>query len=145
VKKLVALIGTGVLGALMLAALSFGSPRSTTWSATLGASQEIPKQAVKDTSATGTFQATLSGTKLKWKLTFSKLTGPATAAHVHAGAMGKAGGVVVPLCSPCKSGQSGTATVTASVAAMAGKHGLYVNVHTMKNPNGEIRGQISSM
>ena len=52
---------------------------------------------------------------------------------------------MVPLCSPCKNGQTGTATLTSSVAAMASKNGLYVNVHTMKNPNGEIRGQISGM
>jgi hypothetical protein len=145
VKKLVSMIGTGAVCALALAALSGAAPRATSWSATMSASQEIPKQVVKDSAATGTFKATLTGTKLKWTLTFAKLTGSATAAHVHAGGMGKSGGVVVPLCSPCKSGQSGTATVSSSVAAMAGKHGLYVNVHTAKNPNGEIRGQIVSM
>jgi hypothetical protein len=59
--------------------------------------------------------------------------------------MGAAGGVVIALCSPCKSGQSGTATVTSAQVKMAGKHGLYVNVHTTKNPNGEIRGQLVAM
>ncbi len=145
-KKLVALISTGAVCALALAALSGAAPRAAAvhWGATL-TSKETPAQVVKDTKAKGNFSATLKGNKLKWTLTFSKLTGPATAAHIHSGAVGVAGGVVVPLCSPCKTGQTGTATVSSSVVAMAGKNGLYVNVHTTKNPNGEIRGQISSM
>ena len=82
-------------------------------------------------------------TKLKWKLTFAKLTGPATAAHIHMAAKGKAGDVVVPLCGPCTSGATGTATVTASEITAFKKHLFYVNVHTAKNPNGEIRGQLA--
>jgi hypothetical protein len=50
----------------------------------------------------------------------------------------------VPLCAPCKSGASGRATVGASVlnALEAGRG--YVNVHTRKNPAGEIRGQLGA-
>jgi hypothetical protein len=110
--------------------------------ATLNAGQEIPKQVVKNQSAHGSFTGTLSGTHLVWKLTFAKLTGPATAAHIHLGAMGKSGNVVVPLCTPCKSPMRGTATISASLLKMIKKHGTYVNVHTAKNPNGEIRGQL---
>ena len=40
------------------------------------------KQAVKNAAASGAFTATLSGSNLKFKLTFSKLTGPATMAHI---------------------------------------------------------------
>jgi hypothetical protein len=111
-------------------------------SATLNAGQEIPKQVVKNQSAHGSFTATLSGTHLAWKLTFTKLTGPATAAHIHLGGMGKAGNVVVPLCTPCKGSMKGTATISASLLKTIKKHGTYVNVHTAKNPNGEIRGQL---
>lgn len=39
-----------------------------------------------------------------WKLSFSKLTGPATAAHIHLGGMGKAGNVVVPLSARARAG-----------------------------------------
>jgi hypothetical protein len=56
--------------------------------------------------------------------------------------MGKAGNVAVPLCAPCTSGMSGTSTISASLLKTIEKHGAYVNVHTGKNPNGEIRGQL---
>jgi hypothetical protein len=109
---------------------------------------EVPRP-TGTTSATGTFTGTLkvlSATKasLTWKLTFARLTGPAIAAHVHLGAPGKAGKVVVPLCGPCRSGGSGRSSVTAVAAAamIAGK--AYVNVHTKANPNGEIRGTIKA-
>jgi len=109
---------------------------------------EVPRP--KGTAGgTGTFTATLkvvSATKasLTWKLSFAHLTGPALAAHVHLGAPGKAGKVVVPLCGPCRSGRGGTSSVTAVAAAamVAGK--AYVNVHTKANPAGEIRGQVTA-
>jgi CHRD domain-containing protein len=141
VRKFAAL-AVVVGAALMLAAMSFAAARGAGWSAKLTAKQEVPKQAVKAPAAHGAFTATLKGTKLTWKLTFAKLSGPATAAHIHMGAMGVAGGVKVALCGPCKSGQKGTATVPASVIKAFGKHLLYVNVHTAKNPAGEIRGQL---
>jgi hypothetical protein len=40
----------------------------------------------------------------------AKLTGPANAAHIHIAAKGKSGAIVVPLCGPCTSGVTGTAT-----------------------------------
>jgi hypothetical protein len=140
VRKLVVLFVAG--GALVLAAVSLAGVRTAGWSAKLDATQEIPKQAVKVPAAKGAFTSTVSGNKLHWKLTFTKLSGPATAAHIHLGAMGKAGNVLVPLCGPCKSGASGTATLTAALKKDFTKHLLYVNVHTAKNPAGEIRGQL---
>jgi hypothetical protein len=144
VKKLVSVLVAGALAMLVFAAVSSARSSSGMYqlSATLNAGQEIPMQVVKNQSAHGSFTATLSGTHLVWKLTFAKLTGPATAAHIHLGGMGKAGNVVVPLCTPCKSTMKGTATISASLLKTIKKHGTYVNVHTAKNPNGEIRGQL---
>ena len=92
---------------------------------------------------TGTFTATLSGTKLTWKLTFQKLSGKAGAAHIHLGRPGKAGNVAVSLCGPCASGVSGKATLTPAQVKAILAGGTYVNVHTAKNAGGEIRGQIT--
>ena len=144
-RKLVLVVATGAVCALSLATLSLASTRTTTWTAALTPAQEVPKQVVKVTAAHGQFKGTLSGSKLKWTLTFAKLSGPATAAHIHMAGMGKAGNVVVVLCaSTCKSGVSGTATISAALQTAFKKHLLYVNVHTAKNPNGEIRGQLAA-
>jgi CHRD domain len=117
--------------------------------AAMAAAAEVPAPKGDVGSATGTFTATLtksdSGTALSWQLTFSSLTGPGTAAHIHIGEPGKPGPVVVPLCSPCTSGATGTANVNATVLEAIQNGNAYVNVHTRTNPAGEIRGQVSSV
>ena len=143
-RKFVTLVALGAASALAVSALSSASTRATVWTAALSSGQEIPPQVVKDAAAHGLFKATLSGTTLKWKLTFAKLTGPATAAHIHMAAKGKSGNVVVPLCLKCTSGMTGTATVNSALQTAFKKHLLYVNVHTDKNPAGEIRGQLAA-
>jgi hypothetical protein len=146
VKKLVAVLAFAVAASLAVTALAFGArASSTSVNAKLNAMQEVPAQVVKDTKAKGKFTGTLVGSKLTWKLTFSGLTGPATAAHIHLGAMGKAGNVAIPLCAPCKTGVHGKTTLSAALKKALKHHKLYVNVHTAKNPNGEIRGQLAEM
>jgi hypothetical protein len=113
------------------------------WTAALSSGQEVPKQVVRDTAAHGLFKGTLTGHTLKWRLTFAKLTGPAMQAHIHKAAKGKSGAIVVPLCAPCKNGQKGTSTISSALIKDFSKHLLYVNVHTTKNPQGEIRGQLA--
>lgn len=81
--------------------------------------------------------------KLTWKLTYSGLSGPATAAHFHGPAeAGKNAGVAVAIPNATTSPNEGSATLTDAQAAdlMTGKY--YVNVHTAANPGGEIRGQV---
>ena len=81
--------------------------------------------------------------KLTWKLTYSGLSGPATAAHFHGPAeAGKNAGVAVAIPNATTSPNEGSATLTDAQAAdlTAGKY--YVNVHTAANPGGEIRGQV---
>jgi hypothetical protein len=143
VRRLIPLLAAGAAFALTLAALSLAATKSTVWTAALSSGQEVPKQVVKDAAAHGLFKGTLTGHKLKWKLTFAKLTGPAMQAHIHKAAKGKSGAVVVPLCAPCKNGQTGTSTISSALMKDFAKHLLYVNVHTAKNPNGEIRGQLA--
>ena len=79
---------------------------------------------------------------LKWKITYSGLSGPATMAHFHGPAMaGMNAPVVIPFTNPA-SAIEGQATLTPAQAAdlMSGK--WYANVHTAANPGGEIRGQM---
>jgi hypothetical protein len=71
---------------------------------------------------------------------------PAIAAHIHRGATGVSGNVVIPLGTPDASGKSkGCATTTRTLVAQILKNpaGFYVNVHTAAFPNGAIRGQLT--
>jgi hypothetical protein len=82
--------------------------------------------------------------KLSWKVTYSGLSGPATAAHFHGPAeAGKNAGVAVAIPNATSSPVEGSATLTDAQAAdlVAGKY--YVNIHTVANPGGEIRGQVT--
>lgn len=114
---------------------------TTSFGATLSGGAEVP---ANSSAASGTLTATLDkGTNvLRWKLTYSGLTGPASAGHFHGPAMaGANAGVVVPFAS-ATSPIEGQATLTPAQIAdlVAGK--WYANIHTAANPGGEIRGQV---
>jgi hypothetical protein len=80
---------------------------------------------------------------LKWKVIYSGLTGPATAAHFHGpAAAGVNAGVVVPFQPPYTSPIEGQATITAQQAKELMSGLWYINIHTAANRGGEIRGQV---
>jgi len=110
--------------------------------ATLDGASEVPA----NTSAgkgTAELDFDAASKKLSWKVTYSGLSGPATAAHFHGPAeAGKNAGVAVAIPNATSSPVEGSATLTDAQAAdlAAGKY--YVNIHTAANPGGEIRGQV---
>ena len=96
-------------------------------------------------TGSGTDTVTLdTATKtITYNVTYSGLSGPAAAAHIHCGAAaGANSGVAVPF-PKAASPISGTATMTdAQIADLeAGK--CYVNVHTAANKGGEVRAQLT--
>ncbi|MCK9913023.1 CHRD domain-containing protein [Microbacteriaceae bacterium K1510] len=109
--------------------------------ADLKAANEVPPN---DSQGTGTLTAAYDTAtkKLTWKGSYSNLTGPAVAAHFHAGEAGKNGGIQVPITGAGSSPFEGSATLTDAQASdlMAGR--LYVNIHTAAHTAGEIRGQV---
>ena len=112
-----------------------------TFRSTLSSAAEVPSNA---SPGTGTLEATFdkASSVLKWRVTYSGLTGPATMAHFHGPAMpGANAGVVVPFPSAASPAE-GSATLTPAQITdlMAGK--WYVNIHTAQFPGGEIRGQV---
>lgn len=95
------------------------------------------------TAATGSGTVTVgSDMSVSGKVTTTGLAG--TVAHIHIGAAGANGPVIIPL---TKSGDSdwvvpaGAKLNDAQYAAYK-NGGLYVNVHTVANKGGEIRDQI---
>jgi hypothetical protein len=109
---------------------------------------EVPKPSAP-AGAKGTFSAKSvedgSRITISWKLAFSGLSGRAVAAHIHKGRPGKAGPVVLALCGPCRSGQTGKGTIKHAIEEALEDGEAYVNVHTAKNPAGEIRGQVKEV
>jgi biopolymer transport protein ExbD len=78
--------------------------------------------------------------KVTWQITSDNLSGEATAAHFHGpAAEGQKADPVVDLSSNIKSG-NGSLTEEQLKMLQDGK--MYVNVHTAKYPDGEIRGQL---
>jgi hypothetical protein len=92
-----------------------------------------------------------------YTLSWTDLTGDAIMAHIHLGAPGVSGPIIVPffmMTLPATDTISGTLTeadvpgnagiTTIGQVATAIEDGnAYVNVHTMEYPGGEIRGQLA--
>jgi CHRD domain len=130
------------------AAVEAGPAKDVPLNATLRARAEVPKPTGVPARARGTFAATLvrrgaAGT-LTWRLSFQGLSGAATAAHIHVGEPGRAGPVALALCGPCRSAVRGKARANARTVRALLRGSAYVNVHTARNPAGEIRGQVKS-
>ena len=107
---------------------------------TLNGASQVPPV---DTKATGTADVTIdtAAKTITWTIKDADLTGPPTMAHFHGPAA--AGANAAPEIDISKMIDSGTAPITDAQIAdvVAGK--VYVNIHTAKFPNGEIRGQLT--
>lgn len=128
---------------LLAAALAWGYAQAATetFTGTLGGGTEVPPTT---STGSGTAQVTLDPAtgQITYKVTYSGLTGPAAAAHIHCGAAAGANAGVAVAFKDAASPISGTATLTPAQMAdlQAGK--CYVNVHTAANKGGELRAQL---
>jgi hypothetical protein len=126
------------------AAIVFAGPAfADKMKATLDGKSEVPA-VTSAGKGTADLDYDAASKKLSWKLTYSGLSGPATAAHFHGPAeAGKNAGVAVAIPNATSSPVEGSATLTDAQAAdlTAGKY--YINIHTAANPGGEIRGQVT--
>jgi hypothetical protein len=130
----------------------------TIFKAFLNGRNEVPPV---QTAATGDaiFELNSSGTQLRFALIIRNIS-RATQGHIHLGRTGRNGPVAVFLFGPNKFGISvrrgvvrGTLTNQDLIGPLQGKTlrdlitefedgNAYVNVHTSRNPDGEIRGQV---
>jgi CHRD domain len=127
---------------LAIAAILASAPvfaETLKFTADLKGTTEVPPT---DSAATGSADVTVDTEtkKLSWTVDYSGLTGEPTAAHFHGpAAAGENAGPVVDMSAAIK---SGSADITDQQLAdlQAGK--WYLNVHSEKFPDGEIRGQV---
>jgi CHRD domain len=115
--------------------------------AVLGTILHLDLQGTSEPNATGTavLRIRKAAGLVCYRLRAGNITLPATAAHIHKGAAGTNGPVVVPFTAPGADGtSSGCATATGSIIddILADRSGYYVNVHTKEHPAGAIRAQL---
>jgi len=117
-------------------------------SAVLSGLSERPDPVSTTGGGAGLFS--LEGTALRFSITYSNLSGTATAAHIHGPASTEdPAGVQISLV-PFNGGQFGTSgTLAGSVSLTEAQRDMvlagqtYVNIHTANHTSGEIRGQIA--
>ncbi|MGX7666146.1 CHRD domain-containing protein [Flavobacterium pedocola] len=118
-----------------------GGSNTTTFRGTLNGSSEVPP-----TPSGGTGTATLTfdnTTKIATvNIMYSGLTGPATAGHIHQGAVGVSGAPVFAFPSLTSPIIFDTPVLSAAQETTLKANGYYVNLHTSAYPDGEIRGQL---
>jgi hypothetical protein len=115
----------------------------------LSGSEEVPPV---QTEATGVAEITPGVDSISYNINATNIEG-VTAGHIHLGAKGENGPIVITLFkydTPMNEvSENGTITADNLEGPYAGKQiseipgttPLYVNIHTEQNPNGEIRGQ----
>lgn len=121
--------------------------------ATLDAKDVVPAPRNHRQGANGAFVATLAGDRLRWRLTFRRLTSLAYGAHVHFGPAGTReirfgeelmrNKRTVFLCGPCVSGSRGLEPPLPLWATKRILHGdAFIVVHTGLNQYGELAGRL---
>lgn len=108
---------------------------------------EVPPP-VDNTSSTGSGALTVNRTTgaLTGSITATTFSGPATAAHIHTAFAGVNGAILITLTPDAAvAGKfdvpAGTLLAAPDLATLAAG-GMYINVHTVAQQDGEIRGQI---
>jgi hypothetical protein len=133
------LLAFGLAGCGMM---SQSSSSSDTYTATLSGTQEVP---ANTSAGRGTAEVThnKSANTVSWKVTYSGVSGPVTAGHIHGpAAAGANAGVMIPFSNVGTPTFSGQAAITPAQATELAAGRTYVNLHTAQFPGGEIRGQL---
>ena len=122
-------------------------PDIETLVATLTGPAEVPDPGDPDGTGTAEIELNDDDNEVCWDITVANITLPATAAHIHTGAAGVPGGVLVTLSAPNAAGTaSGCVGATDDVVddIIANPGSFYVNVHNADFPGGAVRGQLTN-
>lgn len=118
----------------------------TVLTADLKGSNETPA-GDPDGSGTATFRMIRGAAVICYSISVEDIMLPATGAHIHQGAAGTNGDIVVALKAPNARGKSvgcANSTRTLVAAILDNPGGYYANVHTTDYPAGALRGQLSA-
>jgi len=114
--------------------------------ATMTGANEIPGPGDPDGAGTAQFRMIRGAAVICFSVTVHGVTLPATGAHIHNGAAGVAGPIVVPLTPPGAGGASSDCVNTTRIlvaAILDSPAGYYANVHTTDFAAGAVRGQLT--
>lgn len=139
----VGVLSLGLVGGLAGAAAAgcFTNPVS----AALTGAAEAPSTGDPDGAGKVTITSDVQDGLICWSMTFKGIAKP-TGAHIHKGAAGAAGPVVVPIPTPSEKGATKGCTAVGRALIrdiVANPGAYYVNVHTAEFPGGAIRGQLA--
>ncbi len=112
---------------------------------TLTGAAEVPGPGDSDGSGTAALRLRVGQGQICHVLNVSNIMLPAAAAHIHRGAAGAPGPIVVTLTTPDADGSvQGCASASRALVKDILQHSemYYVNVHTSDFPDGAIRGQL---
>jgi hypothetical protein len=116
------------------------------YKAILSGVQETPPVLSK---GSGVITATLNNNTLVVTGGFEGLSSPYTVSHIHAAITGQAGAPIIELIPSLPNDTAGgyssvsnTYTLNSNQIALLAQRKLYINVHSEKHPNGELRGQL---
>lgn len=128
--------GAAVLAVLLLAACAAaGDPGESVFAATLAGVGQGTGQA-------DAHYQPRSGI-LRWRVTHAGLSGPVTGAHIHGpGGPDQRADIVIPLAASSTQAITGQARITPEQWNQLDSGQWYVDLHTQRHPDGEIRGQL---
>jgi hypothetical protein len=137
------------LDGTMEATAEAGSMSGTVnFSTTLAGANEVPGPGDEDATGTAAVTVDFDNGQVCYNISVQNITLPAAAAHIHVGAAGESGGVVVPFDkAPDANGVAEGCVLVADSAVLndiaSNPAGFYVNVHTSDFPDGAVRGQVA--
>jgi hypothetical protein len=135
------LLAALVLAVLLIAAIPVWATPRANLEASLTGQKEVPGPG--DPNGRGEADVTVYKEKVCYELEVERIK-PATAAHIHRGAPGVAGDIVVELKAPTDGSSEGCKAISKQLSKNLREHPwrYYVNVHNDPYPDGAIRGQL---
>jgi hypothetical protein len=138
-------ITLGMLASLALVGGALAAP--TTLTATLAGVTEGDNPGDPDGAGTASLTLDPATGEVCWDLTATGIVA-VTQSHIHTGAAGASGGVLIPLDVDGFTGSSEGCVAGQPAAAissvLANPAGFYVNLHTSDFPAGAVRGQLAA-